>query len=49
VGLKKKKTKKLAVYAYACADNGGEKRNFLFVSVLLPIAEGWSEEWASRG
>ncbi len=38
LGLKKKKTKKLAVHAYACADDGGEKRNFLFVSVLLPIA-----------
>jgi hypothetical protein len=31
------KTQKLAVHACACADNGGEKRNVLIVSVLLPI------------
>jgi hypothetical protein len=30
-------TQKLAVHACACADNGGEKRNVLIVSVLLPI------------
>jgi hypothetical protein len=34
----KKKTQKLAVHACACADNGGEKRNVLTVSVLLPVA-----------
>jgi hypothetical protein len=38
VGLEKKKTQNLAVHAYACAHDGGEKRNVLIVSVLLPIA-----------
>jgi hypothetical protein len=29
---------KFALQACTCADNGGEKRNVLIVSVLLPIA-----------
>jgi hypothetical protein len=36
VGLQKKKTQKFAVHAGGGADNGGEKRNVLIVSVLLP-------------
>ena len=38
VDLKKKKTQKLAVHAGGCAHDGGEKRNVLIVTVLLPIA-----------
>ena len=38
VGLKKKKRQKFAVHAGGCARNGGEKRNVLIVSVLLPRA-----------
>jgi hypothetical protein len=37
VGLWKKKTQKFAVPAGGGADNGGEKRNVLIVSLLLPI------------
>jgi hypothetical protein len=37
VGLQKKKMHKFAVHAGGGADNGREKRNFLIVSVLLPI------------
>ena len=37
VGLKKKKVKKFAVHAGGGAENGGETRNVLIVSVLLPI------------
>ena len=38
VGLYKKKTQKLAVHAGGCGHNGGEKRNVLIVSVMLPMA-----------
>jgi hypothetical protein len=38
VGLQKKKTQKLAVHAGGCAHDGGEKRNVLIVSILLPTA-----------
>ena len=38
VGLYKKKTQKLAVHAGGCGHNGGEKRNVLIVSILLPKA-----------
>jgi hypothetical protein len=37
VGLQKKKTQKIAVHVGGGADNGGEKRNVLIASVLLPI------------
>ena len=37
VGLQKEKTQKLAVHAGGCGHNGGEKRNVLIVSVLLPV------------
>ena len=37
VGLQKQKTQKFAVHAGGSAQNGGEKRNVLIVSVLLPI------------
>jgi hypothetical protein len=35
VGLQKKRSKKFSVHAGGGADNGGEKRNVLIVSVLL--------------
>jgi len=35
VGLKKKKTQKLAVHAGGCTKDRGEKRNVLIVSLLL--------------
>ena len=38
MGLLQKKTRKFAVHAGGGAENGGEKRNVLIVSVLLPIA-----------
>ena len=38
VGLQKEKTQKLAVHAGGCGHNGGEQRNVLIVSVMLPIA-----------
>ena len=37
VGLWKEKTQKLAVHAGGCGHNGGEKRNVLIVSVMLPV------------
>ena len=36
VGLSKNKTQKFTVHAGGGADNDGEKRNVLIVSVLLP-------------
>jgi hypothetical protein len=37
VGLQEKKMQKNAVHAGGGADNGGEKRNVLIVSVLMPM------------
>ena len=37
VGLEKKKTQKLAEHAGGRGHKGGEKRNVLIVSILLPI------------
>jgi hypothetical protein len=38
----RKRRRKNSVHACACADNGGEKRNVLIVSVLLPIADNFA-------
>ncbi len=49
VGLQKKKTPKLAVHAGGCGHTGGEKRNVLIVSVLLPVAVNFALRSETQG